>query len=164
MALLQTVDDLAAQQYIEFARKLSEGGLTNQQTLVRPAQLRGFDPVGGRLVELILYPAKPNTGIWFVLSDGDLGLESRLHDGDETKKEDFQPDLLLKADIKSASYNYSGILLSDNGLRLLYPEHLLGALQAYGINNLIIGVRRFLSGKDLEKKASPLENQNHLHQ
>ncbi len=152
MAPLQTIDDLTAGKYIEFARKLSERGLTNQQTLESPAKIAGFDPLGGRAVELTLCPAKPNTGIWFVLTDEDINLDDRIQSEEELGIETFPEDSLLNADIRYASYRYSGVLLSNKGLRLLYPEHLLGTLYAYDINNLIIVVRRFLSDKDTLKK------------
>ena len=88
MPILQTIDDVTAQQYVEFAKKLSGRPLTNQHTLKKPAKIFGYDPLGRRPVELTLYPAKSNTGIWFVLSDEDLGLESKFKEGDESKKKD----------------------------------------------------------------------------
>jgi len=90
-----------------------------QQTLKRDITYSGIEFYGGNLVELVLRPAEPDTGVVFRTNTGHV-----------------------KADIHLASQSRSSVLLRNSTTTVLHSEHLLATLFAYGIDNVLIDVKR----------------------
>jgi len=97
--------------------------MQNQQTVSQDIELIGKEAYGGCEVEVSISPSKPDTGIIFDLSYGDI-----------------------PARLEYAKSNAFSILLEKDKARLLCSEHLLANLK-YGcdIDNAIVKVRKIPS-------------------
>ncbi|MDX9703553.1 MAG: UDP-3-O-acyl-N-acetylglucosamine deacetylase [Candidatus Auribacterota bacterium] len=93
--------------------------MRSQKTIRKKATLSGIGVHTGNTVELVIHPAEINTGIRFVRSD--------LPDKPE-----------VKADINNVVGFTRGTTIAENGAKVHTVEHILAAINAFGITNAIL--------------------------
>lgn len=93
-----------------------------QRTLARPVNITGVGLHSGERVRLSLYPAAENSGIVFRRTDlsGKQGAAFALN-----------PSLINDTRLSST-------IITDDGVRVGTIEHIMSALAAYGIDNVLI--------------------------
>ena len=93
--------------------------MRSQRTIKKKATLSGIGVHTGNTVEMIIHPAEADTGIRFVRSD----LPGK-------------PE--VKADINNVAGFMRGTTIAENGAKVHTVEHVLAALNAFGITNAIL--------------------------
>ena len=93
-----------------------------QNTIRGTMHLRGIECYGGNFVEVILKPADEDTGVIFQTVNGDI-----------------------KAKIDYSSPYRISVLLNNGRTQVIHVEHILATLYAYGIDNVLIQLKRIPS-------------------
>lgn len=102
---------------------MARAGHALQKTLADSVSLSGIGVHSGEPATVVLYPAEPNTGVVFIRTDLDGG-----HTG-------------IPATFRSVSATELCTVVADrSGASVSTVEHLMAALSAYGIDNVVIEV------------------------
>src|SRR5688572_30312236 len=92
-----------------------------QHTLLSETSIKGVGIHSGQVVEIVLVPAEPNTGIVFQRVD---------MDGQPT----------VKADVDNVVETTRSTTIEANGARISTIEHLMAALVGCGVDNVLIKI------------------------
>ena len=101
-------------------KKISSLG-KNQKTIAEPAIFKGLGLFTGQKVEIVLKPAKENTGIVF-------------------QRVDLKNKPFLEAQVKNVCATPRCTVIGKDEVVVQTVEHLLAAIKAYEIDNLIIEI------------------------
>ncbi len=92
-----------------------------QHTLASETSIKGVGIHSGQIVEIVLHPAEPNTGIIF-------------------QRVDLQGQPIVKADVDNVVETTRSTTIEANGARISTIEHLMAALVGCRVDNVLIQI------------------------
>ena len=94
----------------------------NQKTIKKNISLKGIGLHSGKLVSLIIKPAKPNSGIVFTRVDID------------------QDNIVIPNVYNVSNASYCTTITNQSGISVSTIEHLMGAFYGIGIDNAFVEI------------------------